>query len=90
MNLRHLRLAPDKAAEAARPRGPQARAHRGGADQLEHVHRLGDALDRDRPERFHLHEAFREPHGLGGEAGHTGGASCSMRAARWVVCPTAV
>jgi hypothetical protein len=72
-SLRHLRLAPDKAAEAACARRLQPRAHRGGADQLEHLHRLGDALDRDRSERFHVHEPLRQPDRLGREAGYPGG-----------------
>ena len=72
-DLVHLRVPPDEAAEAAGPRGLQARPDGAGARQLEHLHGRGEALDGNGPERAHLHELLGEPQRLRGEPGRAGG-----------------
>jgi hypothetical protein len=71
-DLLDLGVASHEAREAPRARRLQARAGRGGGHQLEGEDRLGQALDRHRPERPHLHEALREPQRLGRQAGGPG------------------
>ena len=53
-----------------RPRSLQPRAHRGGTQQLEHLARLRNPLDRDHAERLHLDEPICQPHRLACQPGH--------------------
>ena len=73
-------------AAAACKRAP----HRAGPDQLKDLHRRRQPLDRHRPQRRDLHKALDQPQRRGVSRIEPGMASCSMRAARCVVCPTAV
>ena len=84
-----LLLPPHKAREPPRGRRLQAPAQRTGPHQLKHLHGLGQPLDRHRPQGVDLHQALHQPQGGGRQAMLPGVASCSMRAARCVVCPTA-
>ena len=84
-----FRLAPHKAGEAPRGRGLEAAAQGAGPDQLEHLHRLCHALDRYWSQGLHLHQALDQPQVAAVRRIVPGVASCSMRAARCVVCPTA-
>ena len=86
-----LGVAADEAREASERRGLQARPRRARPRQLEDLDGVGEPLHRDRAERLHLDVA------LGQRAASRavsrivpGSASCSIRAARCVVWPTAV
>ena len=84
-----LRLPPHKAGEAPGTGDLQAPTHATGAKQLPHFHWLCQALDGHRPPGLEPHQAFDQLRGRGHEQNVPGGAVCSMRAARCVVCPTA-
>jgi len=64
-----LGLPPDEGSEPADRRRLQAGAGRPGADQFVHLDRLGDSLDRHRPEGPDLDIALSQPQRLRGEQG---------------------
>ncbi len=85
-----LGLAADELSEPARHGHLEARTGGAGADDLVDLHRFGQSLDRRQAERLDLDAALgAAQHGVGQKRG-AGRASCSMRAAKCVVCPTAV
>jgi hypothetical protein len=59
-----LRLPPDKTGEPAGRKRLEARPGGGSADELEHLHRVRQALDRDGTQCFHLHDPFGQPQGF--------------------------
>ena len=84
-----FRLTPDKAGEAPRRRGLEAAVQRAGPDQLEDLHRRVESLDRHRPEGGDPHQPLDQPRVAAVSRMVPGVASCSMRAAKCVVWPTA-
>src|SRR5262249_6205893 len=87
--LLQLAVPPDEAGQATCGARLKAGASRDAARQF--VDRGGSLkpLHGDSAERLHLDMAFGEPQGVAGDQG-PGLAICSIRAARWVVWPTAV
>ena len=61
-------LTPDKAGEPARRSGLQAPPERTGPDQLKHLHRLCQPLDRHRPQGRDLDQPFGQPQRRCGQA----------------------
>ena len=61
MERRELGLPPDKVCQATGDCGLQASAHPTRPDQLEHLHRLRQPLDRHRSQGVDLHQAFDQP-----------------------------
>jgi hypothetical protein len=59
-----LRRPPYETGEPAGGGSLQARPRGHGPDQLEHLHRVGQALDRHQTERPDLHQSFGQPQGL--------------------------
>ena len=86
--LLQLCVPADKAREPPPRRGLEAGAGGAGPRQLEHLDRLAEPLDRRRAERSDLDEARRSVPAVSRML--PGAASCSMRAARCVVWPTAL
>ena len=73
-----------KARQAARGHGLKTAMDCTGPGEFEHLHRL-----RYRPGLVHLDQPIDEAEGGRRQPDTARGASCSMRAARCVVCPTA-
>ena len=65
--LIHLSVTTDEARQPPPRRGFEAAAGRARSRQLEHLDRLADPLDRDRPERGDMHHALGQVQGAGGE-----------------------
>src|SRR3972149_4507075 len=68
-----LRLPPHEAGEAPGGGGLEAGAGGGGPEELEDLHGVGQALDRDGPQGGDLNEALRKPEGLARQADAPGG-----------------
>src|SRR5712692_8003611 len=65
--LLQLRVPADEAREPPPRRGLETGAGGAGADQLEHLNRLAEPLDRHRTERGDLDETLDQVQRLGGE-----------------------
>jgi len=68
-----LRLPAHEAGEAPGGGGLEAGAGGGGPEELEDLHGVGQALDRDGPQGGDLDEALGQPEGLGRQADASGG-----------------
>src|SRR5262252_4423021 len=88
--LLQLAVSPDEAGQAARGARLKAGPSRDDAGRL--VDRCGglETLHGRSAERLHLDVAFGQPQGAAVTRADPGLAICSIRAARWVVWPTAV
>jgi hypothetical protein len=68
----------------------EPRAHGSGARQVVDLDRRLETFDGYWSERLNLDEPLGEPQRVGSQKASAPVASCSIRAARWVVWPTAV
>jgi hypothetical protein len=88
--LLQLSVAPHEPREPARRRAFEPRPHGARAHDFIDVDRLAHALDLDGSQRLDGDVALGRRRVSGATTIDPGAASCSIRAARWVVWPTAV
>ena len=73
LQQRELLVPSDKLTQPARRRRLQATADRRDPDELEHLHRLCQALDGDRSQSVHPHQPFHQPQRRGCQQATSGG-----------------